>query len=489
MIVGQFLAFDLGAESGRAILGELREGRLSLREIRRFPNGALNFRGHSHWNVFRLYEEMKESLRACAGEMREDLKGIGIDTWGVDFALLAGDGSILGLPYTYRDGRTQGAMEHFFTRLAPERVYRLTGIQFLPINTLFQLFAMVRDNSPLLEVASDLLFIPDLFNYLFTGEKRTEFTFATTSQLYNPWKSDWDDDIFAALGISPAIMQTVVPPGSLIGEISPAICQETGLPGPVPVIAPATHDTGSAVAAVPAAADGWAYISSGTWSLMGIEIPEPICNESAREFNFTNEGGVEGTFRFLKNIMGLWLVQGCRKAWKEARAYSYEELTQMAAASPPFVALIDPDRDAFLNPPDMPAAIRQFCHESGQSVPESPGGVVRCILESLALQYRSVLEQLREMISWPIHTIHVVGGGAQNRLLCQFTADATGLPVVAGPAEATAIGNILVQAIAMGYIGSLAEAREVIRHSFELVRYEPQDGGEWDIAYERFCSL
>jgi rhamnulokinase len=483
-----FLAFDLGAESGRAMLGQLQDGRLRTEELARFPNGMLSIRGHLHWNIFRLFEEMKRVMETCSSGMGAHPASIAVDTWGVDFALLARDGSILGLPFAYRDARTDGAMEEFFEIIPRERVYRLTGIQFLQLNTLFQLYVMKRDNSPLLEVASDLLFIPDVLNYLLTGEKKTEFSFATTSQLYNPLKKGWDDELFDALRIPKSIMQEIVLPTTVIGKLDTSICRETGL-DQTPVIAVASHDTGSAVAAVPAEGERWAYISSGTWSLMGIETNRPLISDQALELNFTNEGGVEGTFRFLKNISGLWPLQQCRKAWEKERAYSYGELIRTSGSAPPFKAAIDPDSAEFLNPPDMPEAIRQFCERTSQTVPASPAEFVRCILESLALKYRLVLDQLRRICPHPIERIHVIGGGARNDVLCQFTANSTGLPVTAGPIEATAVGNIMVQALAMGYVASLAEMRDVIRQSFELVRYEPQHAAEWDAAYERFRNL
>jgi len=484
-----FLAFDLGAGSGRAILGTLGNGRLNIRELRRFPNAPVNIHGSYHWNIFGLFQEIIVSLKTCAevlGDVR--LESLGFDTWGLDFALLAGDGTFLGLPYTYRDSRTEGMMSRFFERMPAERIYELSGIQFMPINTLYQLFALAQSHSPILPCTDALLFIPDIFHYLLTGKKRTEFTIATTSQLFNPQTMTWEEELFAALGISSSIMQEVVAPGTIIGELTPALCREVDL-GPTPVVAPATHDTASAIAATPAAGVDWAYISSGTWSLMGIEMPDAICSDMARELNFTNEGGVAGTFRFLKNIMGLWPVQRCRTAWQADREYDYETLTAMAGAAAPFAALIDPNCHEFLNPPDMPQAICQFCKDTGQKAPADAGAMIRCILESLALEYRRVLNQLRLATGRPISGIHVIGGGSNNRLLCQFTADATGLPVRAGPAEATAIGNILVQAMGLGYLNSLDDIREIVRRSFKVETYTPQGTAEWDVAYGLYRDL
>ncbi len=483
-----YLAFDLGAESGRAILGTLEEKKLKIQELSRFPNGPINILGHLHWNIFNLFDEIKKGMRICSSLRPLKLESLAVDTWGVDFGLLASDGSIVGLPYSYRDSRTRGAMEEFFKQIPRERIYKLTGIQFMPINSLFQLFSMVRDRSPLLDVASDLLFMPDIFNYLLTGEKKTEFTIATTSQLYNPRRRTWSEELFRALGISKKIMQEVISPATIIGRLLPAISEEAGLEE-IPVVATASHDTAAAVASIPAQGENWAYLSSGTWSLMGVEARNPIITQQALEFNFTNEGGVEGFFRFLKNITGLWLVQQCRKKWAERSSLSYEELTQMAGASSPFKALIDPDCPDFLNPPDMPEAILQFCKKTGQASPDTPAAFVRSILESLALKYRFVLEQLRKVVSQSIEKIHIIGGGARNSLLCQFAADATSLPVLAGPVEATAMGNILGQALALGHIHSLAEMREIIKSSSELKTYEPKPSQDWDRAYESFQKI
>jgi rhamnulokinase len=483
-----FLAFDLGAESGRTVLGWLENRRLRIKELHRFLNGTTFIQGHLYWNIFHLFEEMKKGMKICGSAIEDRPESIGIDTWGVDFGLLARDGTILGLPYAYRDRRTEGIMEEFFKRVSRERIYQLTGIQFMELNSLFQLFATKRDQPRLLDFASDLLFMPDIFNYLMTGVKKTEFTFATTSQLYNPLKKDWAEELFEVLGVSKSIMQEIVPPGTVIGNLDRTICQETGL-RQIPVSAVASHDTGSAVAAVPAEGEDWAYISSGTWSLMGVETREPVINDRTLNLNFTNEGGVEGTFRLLKNITGLWLLQECRKAWAEKRDYDYGELVEAARNAPPFRSIIHPDWEGFLNPPNMPGAIREFCLKTEQPVPDSPADFVRCILESLALKYGHVLDQLKKIYPNPVRRIHIIGGGAQNRLLCQFTANATGLPVTAGPSEATAVGNIMVQALSLNYIASHQEMREIIRESFELVRYEPEKDSGWESAYERFQNI
>ncbi len=488
MTAHTMLALDIGAESGRAIGGTLTDGRLSIGELHRFANGMFNIHGRWHWNLFRLFEELKRGLQACAAQRGARPESLAVDTWGVDFSLLAEDGSFLGLPIAYRDAHTDGAMEAFFEIVPRERVYALTGIQFMQFNSLFQLFALKRARSPQLAAAADLLFMPDSFHYLFTGEKKTDFTFATTSQLFNPVKRAWESELFEGLGITEGIMQDVVDPGTPIGMLSEQIAAETGIE-PIPVIAAATHDTGSAVAAVPAAGDGWAYISSGTWSLMGVELPRPVINNRALALSFTNEGGVAGTIRFLKNIMGLWLLQQCRKSWATKRDFGYDELMDMASASDPFQAFVDPDHGGFLNPPDMPEAIRDYCAATGQGAPASAAAFTRVILESLALKYRHTLNQLLAAGTGPIDRIHVIGGGSQNRLLCQFTANATGLRVIAGPVEATAIGNLLVQAMALGHIDSLAELRAVVARSFELERFEPEETDRWTDAYERFETI
>ncbi len=483
-----FLAFDLGAESGRAILGLLRDRKIRLREMARFPNGMLMLLGSWRWNVFRLYEEMIRALKRCSVDSSVLPSSMGVDTWGVDFGLLGSDGSLLGLPYAYRDARTQGIMEKVFARFPRDRVYALTGIQFLRFNSLFQLYAMRQAESPLLRQAQDLLFMPDLFHYFLTGKKATEFSYATTSQLFNPATRAWEPELFSLLDLPLSMMQPVTEPGTVIGVLRPDLARETGL-GEIPVVAVATHDTASAVAAVPAEGRGWSYISSGTWSLMGIEVDAPIIDDRARELNFTNEGGVAGTFRFLKNITGLWLLQASRRVWNDADSATYGDLEKSAEEAAAFRSLVDPDDEAFLNPRDMPHAIREYCRRSRQAVPDTVPAVVRCILESLALKYRYVLDQLRSLSPQPIERIHIIGGGSRNRMLCQFTANACGLPVIAGPAEATAAGNILVQALSQEEVEDLSDIRRIVRRSFRLTAYEPQDTGDWNNAFDRFSYL
>jgi rhamnulokinase len=481
-----FLAIDLGAASGRAILGRLESDRLHTEELYRFANGMLPVEKHLHWDVFRLLKEIRTGLAVCAEKTR--ISSFALDTWGVDFGLLDQNGEILGMPFAYRDAQTQGAMEEFFKILPKKRIYSLTGIQFLPFNSLYQLFAMKRAKSAVLEKAHDLLFIPDLFHYFLTGEKKTEFTFATTSQLCNPIKMGWEDELFDALEISKSLMQEIVQPGTLIGKLDKKITQGLGW-GDVPVVAVASHDTGSAVAAVPSQGKDWAFISSGTWSVMGVEIRNPIINDLALQLNFTNEGGVLGSFRFLKNITGLWLEQKCREVWEREMKLDYGQLMAMAHSAKPFLFFIDPDWEGFLHPADMPMAIQDYCLRTDQKLPGSHAEFARGIYESLALKYRVVLDEIRQLMSSPIQRVHVIGGGAKNRILCQFTANATGLPVYAGPAEATSIGNIMMQSMARGCFQSLTQMREVIRNSIDVKVYEPLETEDWERAYGNFQKI
>ena len=482
------LAFDLGAESGRAVLGTLQGGRLSFHEVRRFPNTPLPLSGHIHWNVYRLLDEMKTAMRETAAVIGARPASVGVDTWGVDFGLLAQDGTLLGLPFCYRDHRNDGAMEDYLKLVPREALYEATGIQFMPFNTLFQVYAMVRERSPLLDAAADLLFMPDLFNYLLTGKKAAESTIASTSQMLDPRTRKWIPGLFQAMGLSKRILQDIVDPGTVLAPLSSEMAGATGLRD-VPVVATAGHDTAAAVAAVPAEGGDWAYISSGTWSLVGVETRSPVISPRSLAANFTNEGGIGGAVRFLKNVTGLWLIQGCRKAWSAEGAASYEELARAAAGAPPFAALVDPDDPSFLNPPDMPEAVAAHLRRTGQEMPASRASLVRSLLESLALKYRLVIDELGRTLDRPIRKVHIIGGGSRNELLCQFTADATGLPVVAGPAEATAVGNILVQAMALRRISTPAEIRTIIRDSFDLRTYEPAGIAAWDEAAARFRAL
>lgn len=484
----KFLAIDIGASSGRTIVGSLKSGIVTLKEISRFDNHMTVVHGRYHWDIYRIFDDIKRGLAQAAA--REELPvSIGIDTWGVDYGLLDEAGHILGLPYAYRDHRTDGAMEEVFRKISREAMYELTGIQFLQFNTVFQLYAAVRDKLSALQIARDLLFIPDLFNFLLSGVKKSEFSFATTSQLHNPRTNTWSPEIFDSIGLSINLMQDIVSPGTVIGQLTDEMTGETGLPG-VDVTAVASHDTGSAIAAIPAAGDDFVYISSGTWSLMGVESKKPVITPESLQFNFTNEGGVDGTYRVLKNIMGLWLIQECRRIWAQSgEEYSFGALVRRADAAKPFKNLVDPDHPSLLNPENMPESLSGLSRRAAQPGMGDPGEFARCIFESLAFRYRQTLGELKQVSGKEIRKIHIIGGGSHNELLCRFTANATGLPVIAGPAEGTALGNIMVQAMAQGEIASLSEIREVIRQSFEFKEFFPENISVWDANYGRFQEV
>jgi rhamnulokinase len=483
----KILAFDLGAESGRGLVGSFDGRKLQLEVVHRFPNGPVRTLDTMHWDVLRLYDEMVQGMRKAAEY--GPLASVGVDTWGVDFALLGRDGTLLGNPRHYRDPHTEGIMDEAFVRMPRRDIFQHTGIQFMRFNTLFQLLALQRDRSPLLDMAEALLFMADLFHFWFTGVKANEFTNASTSQMIDPRTRSWAHALLGAFDLTDRILGSIVPPGTVLGPMRAAVAAAANT-APIPVIAPATHDTGSAVAVVPARGDSWAYVSSGTWSLMGVELREPLVNDKTLEFNFTNEGGAAGTVRLLKNIMGLWLVQECRRSWERAGTnYSYDQLMHLAAAAPAFRSVIDPDDPSFILPGDMPQALANFCSRTNQPVPDGPGAVVRCALESLALRYRWVLERLEELTGRRLNAIHIVGGGSQNTLLCQLAADACNRPVLAGPVEATAIGNVVVQAIGLGLLGSVADGREVVGKSFELRSYNPQNPDRWHEPYARFVGF
>lgn len=493
------LALDIGAESGRAILGRLDDGRLTLQEVHRFANGPVRLPTGLHWNALGLFNEIKTGLHLAGKRVAADrpagarravrLAAVGLDTWGVDFGLLDGRGELLGDPFHYRDSRTDGMVEKAWALVGRDTIFEATGIQFMQLNSLYQLLALKRANSPALKAARTFLTMPDLFNYWLTGKKMGEFTIATTTQCYDPRACNWAMALLDQLGIPAHIFPEVVQPGTQLGGLLPWVAEETGLKG-VQVIAPACHDTGSAVAAVPAAGPGFAFLSSGTWSLLGAELSEPVINAQTLAMNVTNEGGVAGTFRFLKNIVGLWIVQQCRHTWRlQGEDLSYDEITALAAQAEPFRSLIDPDWPEFLPHGDMPVRIAEFCRKTRQPVPESKGQMVRCALESLALKYRQTLELLESALGRRLEPLHIVGGGTKNKLLNQFAANATARAVVTGPVEATAIGNILVQALALGELSSLAEARAVVRASFPVETYAPQDTARWDEAYRRWLTL
>lgn len=484
----RFLAFDFGAESGRAILGTLESGRISLQEIHRFPTQGLVMLGTRQWDITRLYAEMVKSLGRLAQHHGFSLNGIGVDTWGVDFGLVARDGTVLGNPVHYRDKRNEGAMDFAFERVSRREMYEYTGIQFLPFNTVFQLCAMLRDKSPLMDCADSLLLMGDLFGYLLSGKRSCEYTNASTTQLLDASKRTWCEPLIEKLGIPRRILQPLSEPGSTIGTLLPDLASAAGLPSGIPVIAPATHDTGAAIAAVPATGedDDWAYLSSGTWSLLGAELKAPAISDKTYELNFTNEGGVNGTIRFLKNIIGLWIIQECKRSFERAGdSVSYADLMEEASHVDAFQTIIDVDDPRLLAPADMPETLRAIARETRQPEPKTRAALIRCAMESLALKYRRTLREMDSVLKRKTNRLHVIGGGVQNTLLCQMTADACGIPVMAGPVEATALGNIVVQALATGALSSLKEARTVVANSFELHLYAPRDTSSWDAAADR----
>ena len=485
--MSHYLAVDLGAESGRAILGTLESGRLTLEEIHRFPNTPVRVFHSLYWDTLRLWHEIQQGLRIAGRERQTALDGIGVDTWGVDFALLDSGGALLENPRHYRDARTNGMLEAVFKIIPREEVFTQTGIQFMQINSLYQLYAMRLAGSPALTCARTLLMTPDLFNYWLTGVAKSELTIASTSQFYNPQRAGWATELFDRLDLPKRILPEIVQPGSYLGPLLPQIAEASHLRA-VPVYATGSHDTASAVAAAPADGDSWCYISSGTWSLMGVELDEPVIDARSLALNLTNEMGACGKTRLLKNIAGLWLLQECRRAWALAgREYSYDELTTMATGAPPFSAVIDPD--AFLEPDEMPAKISAHCQATGQPAPESVAAIARTIFESLALRYREVLESLESLLGRRLGAIHIVGGGSRNRVLNQFVADACGRTVIAGPAEATAMGNVLIQAMGAGELSGLSAVREIVRRSTALETFTPKPAAAWDPAYEKFRQV
>ena len=483
-----FLAFDLGATSGRSILGTIEHDRLQMKELTRFPNQIIQIGEHFHWNIYSLFEHLKAGLVAAKKEGVE-ITSIGIDTWGVDFALIAEDGSILGAPYAYRDPHTVGAPEKYFEIVPREKVYDLTGIQVMNFNSLYQLFALSQANNSLLRATKEILFMPDALAYMLTGNKVVEYTIASTSQILNPRTKQFEAELLEKAGVSATILGEIVMPGHEIGTLRDDLAEESEL-GKVKVVAVAGHDTGAAVAAVPASNENFAYLSSGTWSLMGIEVKNAIINEETFALNFTNEGGVEGTTRFLKNITGMWLLEQCLKEWKkEGITYAYEKLVQMADTVPAFQSMLDTDHASFANPVCMTSAIVEYCAATGQTAPSNHAEFVRCIFESLSLKYKYVINILKELAPFPIEKLHVIGGGSKNPLLNQWTANSIGIPVVAGPSEATAIGNIMIQAKAAGCVDSLQEMRQIIGESVQLDEFLPQDAEIWAEAYKKFVKV
>jgi rhamnulokinase len=484
-----FLAFDLGASGGRAIAGIIENGKLELKEVHRFRNQMTFIHGSYYWNIFSLFDELKKGLKKCINDFHICPQSIGVDTWGVDYSLITGQGELVGLPYAYRDHRTDDIMADFFNNvMSREDTYMLTGIQFMQFNSLFQLYASVKNDYPGFKIADQLLFTPDTLNYLFTGIKKNEYTIASTSQLLKPGKPEWETGLFKAAGIPESLQGKIVQPGTILGKLLPEISEQTGC-GEVLCVAVASHDTASAVVSVPAEDGNWAYISSGTWSLLGIESKVPLVSKDSLEMNFTNEGGAEGTTRFMKNIMGLWLIQECKRIWDEETELSWQDIVDLSLNAEPFKCLINPDDDSFLNPGNMPEAIINYCKNTNQPVPDNKGDIARCIYDSLVLKYKYTINNIQAITGKKIDRLHIIGGGAYNEMLNQLTADAVGIPVLAGPTEATAIGNIMMQAKAVGAVNSLSEIREVIRRSIDVRTYHPKPDLKWDEAYDRFLKL
>jgi rhamnulokinase len=488
MSISEFLAVDLGAESGRVIVGILEDEKISIKEIHRFPNIQINKDGSLFWNVPYLFKEIKRGLALAVTKGYNKIESIGIDTWGVDFGLIGKNNQLLELPHTYRDKRTEGIPERVFEKISTDEIYKKTGNQLMQINSLYQLYSIKLFKESILNECDKLLFMPDLFNFLLTGVKKSEYTISSTSQLLNAKTKEFDETIFSSLGLPIIIMASVIQPGTLIGKMLPEIAAEIGLNN-VDVVAVASHDTASAVVAIPSQGNSWAYLSSGTWSLLGIENDEPLIDVNLQN-DFTNEGGINNKIRFLHGTSGLWIIQEIKKSWeRNGDNFSYEEIADMAAASNSFVSIIDSDDKLFINPPDMVEAIKQFCIKTNQKIPKTKGEFLRCVFESLALKYKTILEKIEKVSKKNIEELHIVGGGSQNELLNQLTADATGKQVLAGPVEATALGNILVQAITRGKIESLEKARELVSLSFPQKIYEPKNRDKWrDISIKSYTN-
>ena len=480
-----FFAVDLGATSGRTILGSVCDGKLQQRELTRFPNHIIQTGGHFYWDIFALYREIIRGLKVVADEGIQ-LTSIGIDTWGVDFVCVGKDGELLRNPYCYRDPHTEKAMEEYFKLIPKELVYEKTGIQFMNFNSLFQLSAMRSHGDSALEAADKILFVPDALTYLLTGEAVCEYTILSTSQLLDPRTKRIDPELIEVIGLKEEQFGRYTNPSEVVGTLLPEVQRQTGL-GPIPVVAVAGHDTGSAVAAVPAQGEHYAYLSCGTWSLLGIETRDAIINEKSFEYNFTNEGGIEGTTRFLKNICGLWLLERCRQEWTDAPG-DVNQVNRDAMSAEPFRSLINPDDPRFANPRSMVGAIQEYCKETGQPIPVTYQQMARCIFESLALRYRQVVDYLRELAPFPIERLHVIGGGTYNQYLMQMTANSLQMPVLTGPVEGTAIGNIMLQAKAAGLVNNVCEMRHIISQSIEMKTYLPKDTAEWNKAYNLFTQ-
>ncbi|GHT21039.1 L-fuculose kinase [Planctomycetales bacterium] len=489
-----YLAVDMGASSGRHIVGRFDGEYLELEELYRFDNAPVQMTGTFYWDLPGLWQHVQNGLQVAGAKYEGDITSVGVDTWGIDFALLDRNGKFLSNPVCYRDARTDGMMEKVFQTVSRNEIFQHTGLQFMQFNTLYQLFAMKKNNSPLFDIADTFLMMPDIFHYLLSGVKSVEFTNATTTQMFDPVKNSWAFPLLEKLGVPSKFLPQTAQPGTVLGSLRSELTALTNLNN-TRVVLPGTHDTASAVMSVPATGSGnsrnWAYISLGTWALMGIESPKPLVNETVSSLNFTNEGGVGNTIRVLKNICGLWLLQECRRVWNTERRYqqleplSWDDMTRMTQQAKPLVSFIDPDAREFLSPTDMPKAIAAYCERTRQKIPESKGEILRCAQDSIALKFRQILEMCEKIGGEKIETIHIVGGGTKNRQMCQAAANACQRRVLAGPVEATAVGNIMMQAIASGSIKGISEARQIIRSSFDIIEFEPQDAGEWNDAYER----
>lgn len=496
MSAKNYLAIDMGASSGRHVLGSLKDDKLTLKETWRFENGGIDLGGTRYWDLPCLWKNVLAGLRATATELDgESLRSVGVDSWGVDFGMLDQNDRILSNPVTYRDKRTDGFPEAAFDTVSRSDIFAQTGLQFMQFNTLYQLIAMKRNNDPTLDVGKSFLQIPDLFHWLLSGKKANEFTNATTTQFFNPTTGDWARELLDAFDLPTRFLGPISPPGTCLGPLRSTVQDATGLGPDVKVVLPGSHDTASAVMAVPAesipgAQPDWAYVSLGTWALMGIEAPRPIVNETMLKLNFTNEGGVGNTWRVLKNITGMWILQECKRIWNaEGKAWNWDQLTAMSDAAPSLKRFIDAEDVRFFSPDNMVEAIVSFCRETGQNVPETEAEVLKCAVESIAMRFRDVFGMCEEINGQKIDAIHIVGGGTKNRQLCQMTANATGRRVVTGPIEATAIGNIMIQAIADGAVKDIAEARRIIRNSFPVETFLPQNTEAWDDAYARYAAI
>jgi rhamnulokinase len=491
----KFIAFDIGASSGRTIVGTLENKILKLDEVYRFQNRGIQIDNSLCWDISKIYRNILKGLQIYVENFGPNVDGIGIDTWGVDFVLLDKNDEMVGNAYHYRDLRTQGVLEEIFKIITKEKIFSETGIQFMDLNSLVQLYSMVLNEPQKLSIAHTFLMVPDYLNFLLSGKKSTEYSIATTSQIYNPIQDEWAYYLIEKLGFKSKWFQIILPTGSILGSIKNNIAKEVGFDKNIKVIAPACHDTGSAVAAVPAdmekySSGEWAYLSSGTWSILGVELNKPLINNKVLKYNFTNEGGLNNSIRFLKNVTGMWIIQECKRIWEnEGKELIWEDIVSEAKKAPQFQYLIDPNNPIFLNPKDMIIAIQKFCEDHNQKKPESIAEISRAIFESLAFKYKEVMENLEELIGKKIKILHIIGGGSSNQLLNQFTANALGIPIKVGPVEATAMGNILIQAYALGEINNINELRTIVQNSVDIKTLSPHDSNEWETNYKRYKKL